>query len=446
MTADPPSHRDWRLRPIPRWRAALLALAYALILVPLARTPHLSGNVFSRYMTVESIVERHTLRIDGSPLRAMSGSPDVVLVKGHWYSDKPPVLSALAAAIYAPLVATDHRFHRSPIEFGLVNWVLVLTFSAFWSAVAVFGVRRMLQAADLPLWVSDLAALAFGLGSPLLTWAVTFNNHSVAAGLLMASGLLALEADRRGSTVYAAGAGFLASLAATIDLPAGALWTALVGLALASRFRRWNLPVAFALGTLAPIAFHVVLQMRITGSPLPVELTPEVFDYEGSYWRTPEGRWVEPGPRWRWGIEFWFGPNGWITVLPSLAVGLYGLVRTVVRRGDPLRPAAVVVGTSVVVLSLFYTFGVRRTDFAGWSFGARHMLAITPPVWAFAVIAASQSRRGWLWAVLVPLLLVGALYAWVGQRDPWSRVERRPDPELRWVRPLTLDRQTQYQR
>jgi hypothetical protein len=445
MTADPVSN-DWRVRPIPRWRAALVGLVTWAVLVPLAHAPRLSGNVFSRYMTVESIVERQTLRIDGSPLRARSGSPDVVLVGGHWYSDKPPVLSALAASVYAPMAAGGHRFSRSAAEFVQVNWVLVIMTSGLASAVAVYGLRRMLQAADLRPWVSDLLAMVFGLGSPLLTYAVTFNNHSVAAGLVMASGVLMLEADRRQSAGQAAIAGFLTALAATIDLPAGALWTALLGLSLALRWRGWRLPFAFVLGSLGPIVFHIVLQMRITGSPLPVELTPEVFDYEGSYWRTPEGRWVEPGPRWRWGIEFLFGPNGWITVMPVLAVGLYGVVRTALRRGDPLRAASLVVGMAVVVLVWFYTFGVRRTDFAGWSFGTRHMLAVTAPVFGFAVVVASRSRRGWLWAVFVPLLLIGAVYAWVGQRDPWSRVERRQDPALDWVRPLTLSPHTQYQR
>src|SRR4051812_26429787 len=106
-TPDRPRVGPTYPRPVRPFRPLLLGALYWASLAPLTLypAPRHSGNVWSRYMTVESIVERGTLAVDRSPLLRISGSPDLVRFGGHLYSDKPPVLSALSAAIYAPLAA-----------------------------------------------------------------------------------------------------------------------------------------------------------------------------------------------------------------------------------------------------------------------------------------------------------------------------------------------------
>ena len=66
--------------------AVRLGLLYWSVAVVLALSPRLSGNVWSRYLTIESLVERGTLAVDGSPLLAPSGTPDVVMFDGRLYS------------------------------------------------------------------------------------------------------------------------------------------------------------------------------------------------------------------------------------------------------------------------------------------------------------------------------------------------------------------------
>src|SRR3954463_8560116 len=112
-----PGPADVAIRPVGRFRPLIVGLIFWAALVPLARSPRHSGNVWSRYMTVESIVERGTLAVDRSPLRAISGSPDLIKVGTHFYSDKPPVLPALAAAVYLPLYASGWTFHGSLEQF-----------------------------------------------------------------------------------------------------------------------------------------------------------------------------------------------------------------------------------------------------------------------------------------------------------------------------------------
>ncbi len=143
----------------------------------------------------------------------------------------------------------------------------------------------------------------------------------------------------------------------------------------------------------------------MTGTPLPVEMYPEAFNYPGSFWLTPEGTFEEYGPRCWFGLELLLGPPGWLTLTPVLAFGLVG-PGDGARSGGATRsgrwPAVVLV--SLVVLLVYYTFVVRRTDFAGQSFGTRHLLAITPAVYLFAVVALAGSGVGWRPSLFVLLM------------------------------------------
>jgi hypothetical protein len=435
--------------PAPARRALVLGLLYGLALVPLAAAPRHSGNVWSRYMTIESIVERGTLAVERSPLRAISGSPDLIRSGRHLYSDKPPLLAALGALVYAPAHHLGGlRMAGSPSQFARMNLLLVSAFAVAGSALAVAGMRLLLALAPLSPWAADAMAMLGGVATLLLSYAVTFNNHSVAAGLItMALALATL--DRPAAPVKARRrdliVGLCAGLALTIDLPAGATVAAAIGLW--STVERRRFPLFYAVGMAGPVLVHALLQVATTGSPLPAELTPAVFDYPGSYWNTPEGRWVEPGPRWRFGVEFLVGPQGWLTVTPALVAGMVAIPILASRRGgDRVGPLARVVGGTVLVLVVYYVFGVRRTDFAGMSFGTRHLLAITPAVWALGVIGLARLRRPLAWGLFGAAVAIGTVYAVAGMRDPWSRIERRDDGGLRLVKRLTISPRSSYRR
>ncbi len=441
-----PSHSPGiRVRPVARWRLWLPGVIFWAILAVLAWTPRHSGNVWSRYMTIESLVERGTLAVERSPLRPISGSPDLVKHANHLYSDKPPVLSLIGSLIYLPVYLFGLRMSESPVQFTWVNWVLVTTCCASGSALAVMGIRRFLQAAPMPSWAASLLALGVGLGSLLLAYGVTFNNHSVAAGLITwAFGVVAFEESCKNVRMGRFAAGFLCGLAAAIDLPAGGATLVALGIWLAIRAR--GVPWAFLAGTVGPILAHAVSQTLSTGSPLPAEMTPELFDYKGSYWQTEKGRFAETGARFWFGLELLLGPQGWLTVTPIVLFGVVALARIAARRGDPLRPSALAVGGVTLTLLAYYVWGVRRTDFAGLSFGTRHLLAITPLVLAFGLIGLARLRSRVAWSAFAALLAISLVYSFAGQRDPWSRVERRDDSGLAVVKRLTLYPWSSYRR
>lgn len=417
-----------------------------MALLPLSVAPRHSGNVSSRYMTIESVVERGTLAVESSPMLPISGSPDIVRIGPHVYSDKPPLLSVLSAAIYAPLYARGRGF--TPDDFLWVNLALVSLVVGTSSALALAALRSMLQMVAASSWAADLMALSCGFGTLLLSYGVTFNNHSVAAGLLTAALALVLL-EPVGSTGLKHRrmlAGVLAGAAATIDMPAGGAMLVGLGLWLACRSRQ--IPWGYLAAAAVPLVFHAVLQTLATGTPLPVEMTPELLERQGSYWASEAGRHREIVSRWQWGLEFLFGPQGWLTLSPVLALGLFGLIMTAFRRADPLRPSALVVGGVVLVLLAFYVWGVRRTDFAGISFGTRHMLAVTPAVYFFAVAITLRARSRLVKALFVLCLLVGSVYAWKGMLAPWTRIEQRTssEPVLALLQKAILYRWSSYDR
>ena len=78
------------------------------------------------------------------------------------------------------------------------------------ASLTVAGLRLLFSRLRLSPLAADVLALGFGYGSLLWPYATTFNNHAVAAGLLMLSFLLVME---RGPTRAAGldwrGVGFL---------------------------------------------------------------------------------------------------------------------------------------------------------------------------------------------------------------------------------------------
>ena len=141
------------------------------------------------------------------------------------------------------------------------------------------------------------------------------------------------------------------------------------------------------------------------------------------------------------------GPQGWLTTTPLLALGLIGLARCLARRGDPSRPMAAALAFVVGLQLWYYTWGVHRMDFAGLSFGTRHLLPVAPLCLIFAVNELSRWRlRGVAVLVFLVCWLVGAVYAWEGMLDPWSRIERRRDVPLILLQRGVLYPWSSYQR
>ena len=101
------------------------------------------------------------------------------------------------------------------------------------------------------------------------------------------------------------------------------------------------------------------------------------------------------------------------------------------------------------VLIVYYVWGVRRTDFAGRSFGTRHLVPIVPFCYFFAVVAWSRLRAIIWRAAFVLLGLVSLIYACEGARDPWERIEmlvRQGSPNLAVLQKIVAYPWSRYDR
>lgn len=78
----------------------IIFIIFFLIFAIMTKSSVETANDASRIATIESLVERGTLKIDDSNF-IFSG--DKAYINGHFYSDKSPLVSLIGAAIYYPL-------------------------------------------------------------------------------------------------------------------------------------------------------------------------------------------------------------------------------------------------------------------------------------------------------------------------------------------------------
>lgn len=159
-------------------RRARLALLLVILMLATTHSAPGSWNDQSRIATVQSLVESGSFIIDNSIFKSTG---DKVLINGHFYSDKPPILSVLGAAVYLPLYHLGFVLQRdSSVPYYLVT---LLTVKLFWllGSIAFFHALRF---TGLEARKCFLASIALALGSLYFSWSATFNSHELAASFL----------------------------------------------------------------------------------------------------------------------------------------------------------------------------------------------------------------------------------------------------------------------
>jgi hypothetical protein len=150
------------------------------ILILFFYSPIESVNPASRLAVVDSILTRGTVATDDSPF---FNSLDMVYVDGHFYANKPPLLSFYSTAVVAPLhtvvTFTDPAWK-------ILYFVIVLTSSG----LALLVVFLLLRALRSRLGGNSLSVRwIFGgvVGATcLLPFARTYNDHIVEAAIVLA--------------------------------------------------------------------------------------------------------------------------------------------------------------------------------------------------------------------------------------------------------------------
>jgi hypothetical protein len=292
---------------------------------------------------------------------------------GHFYADKPPGVSILAAPVVAATrTVLEARGASSdptdPVALEAYIRVAAIVVISLPAALAVLLVYLMALKLGATQAAATFAACALAVGTPYFGWSSTLFAHSLSGAILV--GALALSVLNRPGGWVAPVAGLLLGFLLVVDMtaaPAGAL----VGLFILLRSeRRVQTFVGLAVGGLVGLMPLLVYNQLAFASPFRMGYS-QVQGFEGMQ----QGFFGIGVPQPMVLGELLFGHfRGLLPLAPVLLlvpIGLWAMLRS-----PPKRAVAIVV-TGVIVSFLVINAGYYYWD-GGSSTGPRHLVAALP--------------------------------------------------------------------
>ncbi len=467
------------------------------------RRPFLSANDRSRWCTVRALVEpemrvpgapyaidkvvlepgwdtidmvKHDRRYSGpaedpykriadakDPDRARVLNWDGQQVGGHLYSSKPPLLPTLIAGLYWPIYKlTGMTLGTHPFVIGrslliVVNLVPLL--------IAWLLTARLVDRLGTTDWGRLFTMSAACFGTFLSTFAVTLNNHLIAAVsaalTLFAAAAIWLDDDRR--LRWFVLAGLFGAFTAANELPALSL-LALLGVVLLVRFPRQTLTAFVPAAAVVAAAFFVTNWMAHR-SLVPAYLKrggqENWYNFKWIRWTSPENKLKKIGfedlgywerlerekqedrrrmaedpnyrPKWhidknepRWTVYAFnvlIGHRGIFSLTPVWLMSMAGLAVWLLQRRDTgLRDLAVLIILPTLACLAFYLLSYKTYgNYGGMSSGLRWMFWFAP-LWTVAMTPAADamSRSRWSRAAALVLLAASCLSAAYPVWNPWT--------------------------
>ncbi|MGB0721086.1 MAG: hypothetical protein ACPGU7_01710 [Gammaproteobacteria bacterium] len=407
----------------PRSGVPLLALLVCVsLLVWLARDLPGPCHDTSRLAAADALVNHGSLSIDHS---RFNYTCDRILVAGHYYSDKPPVLSLFYAAFLAVMQSVLGWNWSADLP-AIHSLLVVATSGLSFLLVAAVFMRRALASQWPPVAAATLA-IVLPAASQVGVFATALNAHIVAAALLLLFwDRVAPDTDRARGAMPGFGLGLILGLALVID-------PLVVTFALA--YLAWMAPdlwaarrstLAALAGAALPVLVHGGLSWAIAGNPLAVNLNPEHFNYPGSqhdaHILTGVGvKHDSVGAFLNYGFDSLLGHHGFFVFNSVTLIGLLAL-----RAGRP-RATWIVLSTLGLFFALTIAFSNNQS---GHAYGNRwHVLLV--PLALYALFNVPWARiRALRPAVRIGMWLVvlwGLVIAVIGLRNPWTpAIEARP--------------------
>jgi len=404
--------------------------------------PFLSANDRSRWLAIRALVEHGTYEIDEVLDRHVWNTIDMVQHRGrdgelHLYSSKPPLLYTLLAGEYWLINrVTGMTLGSHPY---VVGRLMLVTINILPMVVMLFLIAKMAERLGITDMGSIFVVAAGCLGTFLTTFAVTLNNHTVAA----VSATIALYAfariwfDRETRLRYYVAAGFFAAFTAANELPALA-YLALLGLALLIRDRR-----AWLCGFL-PAALLVVIAFFITNYAAHDCLTPPymhkgtgesetdwyIYDYtidgvkRQSYWQNRQGIDLGELSKWNYALHTTLGHHGIFSLTPVWLLSMVGLAIWC-RQGDrQQRWLAMGIALLTIICLVFYIALRPQVDrnYGGMTSGLRWMFWFAP-LWLVAMLPAADwfTRARTRQTIALLLLSVSVFSASYPTWNPWTQ-------------------------
>jgi hypothetical protein len=421
--------------------------------------PFLSSNDRSRWATIRALVENGSFAIEDIQNEPGWDTIDMVKHRGrdgqdHLYSSKPPLQGVLLAAPYWVIHrATGYSLGEHPYEIGRAMLILVnvLPMIVYLVLLARFVERHG------PSDFSRILVMAAATGGTFLsTFAVTLNNHTLAAVCTMVAfyAVSRIWFDGRLEARYFVLAGLFASLAWVWELPALSFLAAVaVGMI-------WKFPRPAARAFL-PTVVVVVTAMFVTNFIAHDTWRPPYahrsetdpadnwykFQYQRdgqvrqSYWTTPAGIDIGEASAAEYAVHVLVGHHGIFSLTPIWLLTIWGLylylrgvpdpqpiapnARSVTP--DPSYPnrwqllALLITAVSLVCLAFYLSRPQLDRNYGGMTSGFRWVFWLAP-LWLAGMLPAAarlgQSRGGqFVAAVLLGFSALSAAYpTW----NPWT--------------------------
>ena len=427
-----PLVRPWALA------APVLVLMVSLPLIRLRKPAELAENEKSRLATVQAIVEQGTLVIsDSRP--DLAGTADRIVVRdvapdgraaAGEYSKLPPVMSALMAGWYWILNnLTGLTFAGDADYLIYLLTVLTVTLPVAGAAGMVYRLGRIFE---LPRpWRAGLGVIVV-CGSGLVSYATVISSNALAASLVIAAAACLFHVAAIAKPVHRAPwlamTGFLASLAAVVDL--GALvFLVLLGCVLLALRWPWGRTVAgvalYVGGALPPLLLHAALTIPVTGDMLPGFLHPELSP-PAPHVSVPASAAdelpTELSVRLSEAFDAVLGWRGLVSHFPVILVGVAGIV-LVLRRHWP--PATKLLATVSLAagLVIVITYLMTQPDWLQPMFSARWFILFLPLLVFWAGAWLRNRHHPITWAVAAILLAFSMLTSLVGATNPFMPTE-----------------------
>ena len=430
--------RRYADHPAAAWVLAAVALAIAAVgAEPFAG----SWNDGSRLAAVESLLDRGTLAIDDSvfckpqlagegpspypadrPDLTIAGTLDKLFINGHYYSDKPFVVSVVLAAGYKPLMWLGLP---SPGERpDVFCWVMTLLTSGLGYAAAVGCLWAMGKRIGLPAGVRLGWLAAFAFGTFALAYTRHVNNHAMHLGVLAGTCALLLrfaDAHAAGRVAWGSliGLGTLAGFGFNLDFGSGPPLVAAVFIAVWWRTRRITPLLAYSAAVLPWVATGLGLNYAIGGVLKPPNMVPEYFLWPGSPFDPSNlTGFVHKGPldQLVYAASLMLGKHGYLNhnlpVLLAVAAGWMVLRRPFTGRAE----LVLLLGWCVATWALY---GVLSNNQGGRCCSIRWFVPfLAPSFWLLAVLLRDRPRLRADFAVLAAWGGVLGLVMWA--KGPWA--------------------------
>ncbi len=388
-------------------------------------------NVWSRLGTAQSLVERGTLALDGPVLSIV----DKVYVRGQFYSDKPPAMSLIAAAIYYPLYHSGLRLEfKTPSAAYAIITFLIMGVSSLLCLAAFYGALGYVGASESARLLMT-AALAFA--TLFFCWTTTLNNHAFSGAWAFIGFYFLLKASNgRPEKVLGALllAGVATGLAAASD-SAAMLFVAGFGLYILIEKKLRPGVVGFALAAAVIMLPGVIANYRITGDLRPAATHAEYFHYPGSYWdigveHLTNGQRNSMPFALKYAGKSLFWQNGFLVYNPLLMIAIYEGVRLVLSRKPFWREAALILVLASAFMGYYFLYS---SNYGGWNYSIRWFITLIPLLWflAFPFFTAWNRTKALTYGVL---FAVSAIITAVGALDQWppTTFRRTPGFVINW--------------